>query len=177
MTFFLLSQVVDPETEEVLGPNKAGELRVKFDFMMAGYYKMDSSSVFDYEGYLRTGDVVRYDEDHCLYIVNRIKEMFKCKGIHIIPSLLEDALMDHPSIKECAVVGVPHEIDGYHPLAAVVLKKGEKATPEEIEEFVDTRVYQSYRLLGGVKFVDHLPKNSNGKLVRDEIKKMLKIVP
>lgn len=162
------------DTEKRLGPNQQGELRVQSDFLMNGYYKMDSSGVYDWEGYLKTGDIVRYDEDECFYMVNRIKEMFKCRGIHIIPSVLEGILLRHPVIKECAVVGIPHEIDGYHPVAVVALQSNGKITTQAIEQFVNKQIYHSNKLIGGIKIVEDLPKNSNGKIIREEIKNMLK---
>lgn len=69
--------MVDPETEENLGFNEKGELRLKTECEMNGYYKMDSSDAWDADGWLKTGDIVYYDEDFCFYVVDRIKEMLK----------------------------------------------------------------------------------------------------
>ncbi|KAJ8939528.1 hypothetical protein NQ314_011095, partial [Rhamnusium bicolor] len=82
-------KVVDPETEKLCGPNENGELRVKSRVIMNGYYGRDSSETFDAEGWLKTGDMVYYDKDHCFFIVDRIKEMLKYKSWHVAPAMLE----------------------------------------------------------------------------------------
>lgn len=82
-------QVVDPETEELCGPNRSGELRLKSPMVMNGYFGRDSSDSFDDDGWLKTGDVVYYDEDSFFYIVDRIKEMLKYKSWHVPPAMVE----------------------------------------------------------------------------------------
>ncbi|VEN40764.1 unnamed protein product [Callosobruchus maculatus] len=104
-------KIVDLETEQpVTGPNQKGELRLKTGNHMNGYYKMDCSGDFDSEGYFRTGDVAYYDEDDCLFIEDRVKNMFKYRGWHILPAILEGVLMEHPAIKEAAVVGTKYSL-------------------------------------------------------------------
>nr|CAH7754382.1 unnamed protein product [Callosobruchus chinensis] len=158
-------KIVDLETEQpVTGPNKKGELRLKTDLHMNGYYKMDSSDAFDSEGYLRTGDLAYYDEDNCLFIDDRIKEMFKYRGWHILPAILEDVLMGHPAVKEAAVIGIPHPEDGDHPMGLVVLKKGyENVTPEEIRKFADEKLSDAQKLRAGLRIVDEFVRTATGK--------------
>lgn len=135
---------------------------------MNGYYNMDSSSAYDSEGYLKTGDIVYYDDEYCFYVVERSKEMFKCKGNHIIPSVIEEVLLLHPAIKEAVVIGIPHEMDGFHPMGVVVLKNFyQHISAEEIELFVRENVYEAQRLRAGVKIVKELPRTSSGKLQRN----------
>ncbi|KAJ8960395.1 hypothetical protein NQ317_018670, partial [Molorchus minor] len=158
--------VVDLDTEQILGPNQSGELRLKSDSLMRGYYKMDSSSAYDSEGYLKTGDRVYYDEEGCLFVTGRVKEMFKYKGWHIVPAILEEVLMSHPAVKEAAVAGVPHETDGEHPMGLVVLHDEFKhVTPTEIEQFVEERVSEAQRLRAGVKIVDNIERTATGKII------------
>ncbi|KAJ8947579.1 hypothetical protein NQ318_010091, partial [Aromia moschata] len=165
-------KVVDPVTEEVLGPNQKGELRVKCDLMMNGYYKMDSSSAYDSEGYLKTGDVLYYDNEGCFFVVDRIKEMFKYKGYHILPAILEEVLMTHPAVKEAAVVGIPHGIEGDHPMGVVVLREGYgHVSSMEIEKYVEKRVPEMQRLRAGVKIAKELCRTATSKLRRADIKK------
>ncbi|KAJ8947578.1 hypothetical protein NQ318_010090 [Aromia moschata] len=167
-------KVVDPVTEEVLGPNQRGELRIKCDLMMSGYYKMDSSSAYDSEGYLKTGDIFYYDDEGCFFVVDRIKEMFKYKAYHILPAILEDVLMTHPAVKEAAVIGIPHGIEGEYPMGVVVLREGYgQMSPNEIEEYVEKRVPEMQRLRAGVKIVKELCRTATSKLRRAEIKKMV----
>ncbi|XP_056648186.1 uncharacterized protein LOC130452776 [Diorhabda sublineata] len=168
-------KIVDTETEKVLGPNQRGELRVKFDgYLMNGYYKMDSSSAFDSEGYLKTGDIMYYDDDECFYVVGRIKEIFKYRGWHILPNLIEDIILSHPAVKEAAVIGVPHEIDGEHAMAVVVLfDEYDKKCKKEIEDFVNEKVADSQKLRAGVKIVDYIPKTTTNKIRRNDLRKMI----
>lgn len=98
-------QVVDPDTEEIRGPNEEGELRVKGLSIMNGYYNRDCSNRYDKDGWFRTGDVVRYDENCFFYVVDRVKEMLKYRGWHIPPAILELELSHHPAVKQSVVIG------------------------------------------------------------------------
>ncbi|KAJ8967845.1 hypothetical protein NQ314_002607, partial [Rhamnusium bicolor] len=145
-------KVVDPSTEETLGPNQRGELRVKGDLLMNGYYKLDSSSAFDAEGYLKTGDIVCYDEEECFYVFDRLKEILRFKGWRILPAVVEGVLMTHPAVKEAVVIGIPHELDGEHPMGIVVLHDGyDDVTPKDIEQYVEEKVSDMQRLRAGLK--------------------------
>ncbi|XP_044268934.1 4-coumarate--CoA ligase 1-like [Tribolium madens] len=167
-------KIVDVETERNLGPNEQGELRVKTKYAMNGYYNLDSSESFDADGWLKTGDVVYYDEDYCFYVVDRIKEMLKYKSWHIAPAMLENILNNHPSIKLSVVIGIPDEDDGDHPMAIVILNNPEdEITGEEIEAYVAERVQDRQKLRAGVKFVTSFPITPSGKIKRREIKQMI----
>lgn len=138
---------------------------------MTGYYNLDSSSAFDKEGWLRTGDVVYYDEDFCFYVVDRIKEMLKFRGWHVVPALLEDILRTHPAVESAAVVGLPHKTDGDLPAACVILKGGfDNCKPEDIQKFVDEKVDDFRKLRGGVKIVKAFPRTATDKVDRKKIK-------
>ncbi|KAJ8982152.1 hypothetical protein NQ317_011298 [Molorchus minor] len=167
-------KVVDPDTETVLGPNEPGELRVKSKTIMNGYYKRDCSNRYDKDGWFRTGDVVKYDENCYFYIVDRLKEMLKYRGWHIPPAILELELSNHPAIKQAVVIGKPHEEDGDHPMAVVVLEKDvQHVTPGDIQEYVAERVPDKQRLRGGVKFVDKIPMTPSLKIKRRELRRMV----
>ncbi|KAF2888325.1 hypothetical protein ILUMI_17848 [Ignelater luminosus] len=171
----LTYKVVDPETEELLGPYQEGELRIKTKFQMNGYYNLDSSDAWDSDGWLKSGDIVYYDEDKCFYVVDRVKEMLKFQSWHVPPAVIENVLLTHPSIEIAVVIGVPHEIDGDHPMAVVKLRKGcvEGVTSDDIEKYVEERVHDRQRLRGGVKIVDFIPTTPTGKVKRKEVKKMI----
>ncbi|XP_023311202.1 4-coumarate--CoA ligase 1-like isoform X5 [Anoplophora glabripennis] len=167
-------KIVDPVTEKALGANERGEFRYKIDYQMNGYYKMDSSSAYDSEGFIKSGDIAYYDEENCFFIVDRIKEMFKYKGWHILPAVLEEILLSHPAVKETAVIGIPHDLDGDHPMGIVVLNKGYKdATPEDLELYVRQRVSDTQRLRAGVKIVKMITKTATGKIRRNDMKQMV----
>ncbi|XP_044269470.1 luciferin 4-monooxygenase-like isoform X2 [Tribolium madens] len=165
-------KVVDCETNKNLGPNQKGELRVKSKYIMNGYYNVDSSASFDEDGWLKTGDVVYYDEDYCFYVVDRIKESFKYQGWFIAPATLENELLNHPAVLQAVVIGIPKD-DGHHPMGLVVLKENVDASAEEIEKFVEERVPERQRLRAGVKILKSLPLTVTGKIKRVEVKKMI----
>ncbi|CAH1105456.1 unnamed protein product [Psylliodes chrysocephalus] len=171
-------KVVDTTSENILGPNEEGEIRVKADTIMKGYYKMDSSSAFDSDGYLRTGDLGYYDEDECFYIIGRIKEIFKYRGWHIVPTIIEDVLTSHPAVREAAVIGVPHEIDGNHPMGIVVLNNGyDNINTDTIVNFVNERVSESQKLRAGVAIVTNIPKTTTGKIKRRALEEIASYKP
>ncbi|EEZ98040.2 uncharacterized protein LOC658921 [Tribolium castaneum] len=164
-------KLVDVETNKTLGPNQKGEFLVKSPCMMKGYYKADCSDIFDEDGFLKTGDVGYYDQDGCLYIVERRKEMFKYLSWHIVPSAIENVLLEHPEIKEAAVFGMPiNEEMGDAPAACVVLQNGSKVTVQEIADFVASKVSDREKLRGGVFIVQELPRTPSGKLKRRDVK-------
>ena len=137
---------------------------------MKGYYRGDASQAFDKEGFLKTGDIGYYDEEECVYVIERIKEMFKYQSWHIIPSSIEVVLLEHPGIKEAVVFGLPEGENGEVPAACVVLKEGFTLSGEEIDAFLKERVADRERLRGGVTFVQVLPRTPTGKVVRKEIR-------
>ncbi|KAH0818935.1 hypothetical protein GEV33_003856 [Tenebrio molitor] len=165
-------KVVDIDTEKNLGPHQRGELRIKSKFIMNGYFNADSSESFDEDGWLKTGDIVYYDEDYCFYVVDRIKEAFKYQGWFIAPLVLENELLKHPAVKLAVVIGVPKH-DGYHPMGLVVVREGFDVSEEEIEKFVEERVPERQRLRAGVKFIKSVPMTVTGKVKRREIRQMV----
>lgn len=164
-------KVCNTETREPLDPDQEGEICFKSPFMMNGYLNHDCSSCFDNEGFLKTGDLGFYDKDHCFFITGRLKEMFKHKTWHVVPSFLEEILQEHPGVKEAAVIGIPHPTDGEQPAACIVLKD-DSLTAEDIHEFLNKQVSDYHKLVGGIKFVQELPKTLSGKLQRGTVKEM-----
>ncbi|KAJ8939531.1 hypothetical protein NQ314_011098 [Rhamnusium bicolor] len=160
-------KVVDPETGNILGANEAGELRVKSKTIMNGYYNRDYSNRYDEDGWFRTGDVVKYDENGYFYIVDRLKEMLKYRGWHIPPAILELELSHHPAVKQAVVIGKPHEEDGDHLMAVIVLEEdANDVTAKDIEKYIEERLQDKQRLRGGVKFVHSIPLTPSGKIKR-----------
>lgn len=160
-------QVVDIETGQPVGPGEPGELCVKSNFFMKGYYNLDSAATYDEDGFLKTGDVVYYDNEFCFFVVDRIKEMLKYRSWHVAPAMLEEVLLTHPAVKAAVVVGVPDKEDGEHPMACVILKQGARGVSEEqIRGYVDERVDDRKKLRGGVVFVKGFPTTASGKISR-----------
>lgn len=138
---------------------------------MNGYHNMDSSTAYDGEGWLKTGDVAYFDEDFCFYVVDRIKEMLKYRSWHVVPALIEGILLTHPAVSAAVVVGIPDEEDGEHPMACVILKPGVGGvSEEELRKYVDERVDDRKRLRAGVMFLKSFPTTATGKINRRQIR-------
>ncbi|XP_071052841.1 luciferin 4-monooxygenase-like [Onthophagus taurus] len=159
-------KVVDPETEEVLGPNKPGELRIKTKMIMNGYYKTGSRDRFDSEGFLKTGDIMYYDECYTFFFVERQKEMLRYKMCAVAPTELEAIIVQHPSVEVAVVLGLPSDEGDI--ITAVVVKSNNNVTAEELEQLVASQVDDRKRLRGGVKFIskEEIPFTPSGKIKR-----------
>ncbi|KAF2902427.1 hypothetical protein ILUMI_03757 [Ignelater luminosus] len=168
-------KIVDLETEEPLGPNQKGELRVKTDFYMNGYYNIDSSDSWDSDGFLKTGDIFYYDEDYYFYIVDRIKDMLKFQGFQIAPAKLETILLSHPAVETALVIGLPDPVDVDHPAGIIKLKNSaENVTVEDIQKYYDKKIDDDrHRLRGGLKIVDSIPVTTTGKYKKKYLKDLV----
>ncbi|XP_037025015.1 4-coumarate--CoA ligase 1-like [Bradysia coprophila] len=157
-----------------LGPNQVGELCFKGSTMMIGYIgdKAATSAMIDSDGWLHTGDVGYYDNDLQFFIVDRIKELIKCKGFQVPPAEIEALLLTHPKIKDCGVIGKPDEMAGELPLAFIV-RNDPNLTKTEILKYVSDKASPAKRLHGGVIFVDEIPKNPSGKILRRQLREQL----
>ncbi|XP_032671848.1 luciferin 4-monooxygenase [Odontomachus brunneus] len=155
-------------TDKTLGPNCRGELCLKGDLIMKGYYNDEESTrrTIDKDGWLHTGDVGYYDEEGYFYIVDRIKELIKYKGYQVPPAELEEVLLTCPNVKDAAVIGVPDEKAGELPMAFIVKQDNSNICERDIVQYVNERVSNPKRLRGGVKFVSSIPKTASGKILR-----------
>jgi len=138
--------------------------------MVMGYFNNPKATeeAFDSEGFLRTGDEGSINSEGLLTIHDRIKEMIKVKGVQVAPAELEDLLLGHSKIEDCAVIGVPDDYSGEKPLAFVVLKpdiKAGNAVKEEVLGYVKEKKSRS-KWLSGVEIVDQIPKSPSGKILR-----------
>ncbi|XP_032525439.2 uncharacterized protein LOC116776353 [Danaus plexippus] len=166
-------KIVDIETRRPLGPNCRGEICVKGAPIMRGYVGRDRGDDFDDEGFFKTGDIGYYDDDKYFFVVDRLKELIKYKGYQVPPAEIEAVLTQHPDILEAGVVGVPHE-GGEAPLAFVARRPGSNLTVEEVKSYVAEKLSNPKHLRGGVRFVEDIPKNSSGKILRKKLREMLK---
>ncbi|XP_023295305.2 4-coumarate--CoA ligase 1 [Lucilia cuprina] len=171
----LYAKVIDPDTGKTLGPNQRGELCFKGDCIMKGYIgdvKSTQSVIVD--GWLHTGDIGYFDDDFEFFIVDRIKELIKYKGFQVPPAEIEALLLTHPKIKDAAVIGKPDEEAGELPMAFVVKQANVQLSEQEVIDFVAERASPAKKLRGGVMFVDEIPKNPSGKILRRVLRDMLK---
>jgi long-chain acyl-CoA synthetase len=119
-------------------------------------------------GWFHTGDVATVDGDGYFFIVDRKKDLIIRGGYNVYPREVEEALYTHPAVREVAVIGVPHESLGEEVAAAVALKEGAEATPDELRAYVKQRV-AAYKYPRVVWLVDELPKGPTGKILKREI--------
>jgi fatty-acyl-CoA synthase len=165
-------RVVDPDSlEPVPADGEAqGELQARGSWIAREYYDDDRSpESFTEDGWLKTGDVATIDGDGYLRIVDRTKDVVKSGGEWISTVELENEIMGHPKVAEAAVIGVKHPKWQERPLACVVLREGEDATPAEIIEFLDGRVAKWW-LPDDVVFVAEIPKTSVGKFSKKDLR-------
>lgn len=168
-------KVVDLETGEDLLPGKEGEICIKGPQVMKGYWNNPDETARDLkDGWLYTGDIGREDEDGYFYITDRKKDMIIYKGYNVYPRELEEVLIQHPAVEQCAVVGKPDMEVGEAPIGFVQLLKGTEATKEEIIEYTNSQV-AAYKKLRDLIFVDAIPVNLAGKVLKRELREKLKL--
>ncbi|KAK9872489.1 hypothetical protein WA026_017957 [Henosepilachna vigintioctopunctata] len=167
--------VMDRDTGEFLEPNKTGEICIKGDMIMKGYYDNPKATqnAFTDNGWFLTGDEGYYDEEGYVYITDRIKELLKYKGYQVAPAELEGVLLTHEDIVDCAVIGVPDDKAGELPLAFVVKKKGALLHASDVQNFVQAELSSPKWLRGGVVFLDEIPKSAIGKTPKKQLRCLL----
>ncbi|HEX8960386.1 MAG TPA: AMP-binding protein [Geobacteraceae bacterium] len=166
-------KIVDIETGATLPPGKQGELCARGYMVMKGYYKMpeETAKVIDADGWLHTGDLAVMDENGYCKITGRIKQMIIRGGENIYPKEIEEFLYTHPKIADIQVYGVPDRKYGEQVMAAVILKKGETMTEEEVREFCRGRI-ANYKVPRYVRFVDSYPMTASGKIQKFKLREM-----
>lgn len=158
-------KIVDEDGKEV-PPGTVGEILVESDKNFVGYWEMpeETDQVLK-GGWLYTSDLGMFDEERYLYLVDRKKDMIISGGENIYPAEIEEVINRHPKVKESAVVGIPDPLWGESVKAFVVLKDGESATEDEIIDICRENL-ASYKKPKFVEFVDELPRNSMGKILK-----------
>lgn len=148
-----------------------GEVLVKSPSVFSGYreHPHANESAFDSQGFYRTGDRAYY-QDGKLFIEGRIKDIMKVNGWQVSPDELEEKIHSHPAVADCAVVGYTSKdragLDQTRPRAYVVLKQGSRAAADDICTWVSSRTASYKHLNGGVFFIDSIPRNASGKILR-----------
>ena len=158
-------RVVAVETGRDVAAGTDGEIWVRGPQVMRGYFNRpdDTRATLDADGWLRTGDIGHADADGDFYVVDRLKELIKYKGMQVPPAELEAALLSHPAVADAAVVPLADAECGEVPRAFVVLKGA--ATADELMAHVAARV-TPYKKVRRVDFVDAIPKSPSGKILR-----------
>ena len=164
-------QVVDLETgERALPPGEVGEICVRGPQIMRGYWQAESETARVLrDGWYRTGDVGYVDEQGYVFIVDRAKEMIKYKAFGIAPAELEAVLLEHPAVRDAAVIGMPDAEAGELPRAYVALREGATPSAEELMAFANDKL-ANYKSIRQLVFVESIPKTPSGKILRRELK-------
>jgi len=159
------SKVVDVVTGAELGVGGRGEICVRGPNVMRGYWNDPEATArtIDAEGWLHTGDVGYADADGYFYVVDRVKELIKYKGMQVAPAELEGLLLSHPAVADAAVIPSPDEEAGEIPQAFVVLRT--PIAPAELMDWVAGRV-APHKKIRRMAVVDAIPKSASGKILR-----------
>jgi len=162
-------RIQDDEGNEV-ATGEVGEIAIKGHNIMKGYWRRPEATAdcIDDEGWFKSGDLGRVDEDGFFFVVDRKKEMLIRGGYNVYPREIEEVLYEHPAVRECAVIGLPHPELGEEVGAAVALTSGHAATADELRAFVKERV-APYKYPRHIWFVDELPKGATNKILKREI--------
>ncbi len=162
-------QVWDDDGNE-LPLGEVGEIVIRGHNIMKGYWQRPDATAeaIDADGWFRTGDMAKVDEDGYFFIVDRKKDLIIRGGYNVYPREVEEVLYEHPAVREAAVVGIPDESLGEEVAAAVVLCPGESLDASELKAYVKEQV-AAYKYPRKIWFVDELPKGPTGKILKREI--------
>ncbi len=165
--------IIDQKSGQLLPPGQIGEIVVKGPNIMQGYWnrKEETEAAF-FNGWMRTGDLGKMDEDGYFYIVERAKDLIIASGFNVFPREVEEVLFQHPFVQEAAVAGVPDEYRGETVAAFIVLKPGVPASEETKQSIIDycKQHLAAYKVPKIVEFRESLPKSIIGKVLRRELR-------
>ncbi|RDE05361.1 class I adenylate-forming enzyme family protein [Sphingomonas aracearum] len=150
---------------------EVGELYAKGPMIVKGYWnKPEATAATFLDGWVRTGDLARIDEEGFLYIVDRAKDMIIRGGENIYSVEVENALYEHPAVTDAALIGLPHRTLGEEPAAVVHLAPGSEASEAELQAWVRERL-AGFKVPVAIRFVhETLPRNANGKILKKDLK-------
>ena len=156
-------------------PADEGEIRARGPQMLVGYlHPEDEDDAFDSEGFFRTGDLARWIDGRYLVVTGRAKDLIIRNGENISPKEVEDVLADHPDIAEISIVGLPDARTGEQSCAVIVPRKRPGPDVASLRHFLDARGVATFKIPERVVIWDSLPKNDAGKVLKDEIRKVLR---
>ncbi|MEE4349775.1 MAG: class I adenylate-forming enzyme family protein [Pacificimonas sp.] len=166
-------KIMDVDGREELPPGEIGELYARGPMVVEGYWnKPEATAETFVDGWVRTGDLAKLDEEGFCFIVDRAKDIVIRGGENIYSLEVEDALYEHPAVTDAAVVGIPHRSLGEEPAAVVHLAAGRTATEDELRAWVRERL-AAFKVPVRILFTpETLPRNANGKILKKDLKAM-----
>jgi len=164
-------RILDPENDAPLPTGQVGEVCIRAPTVMRGYWKQDDETarVIGADGWVRSGDAGYLDEDGYLFIRDRVKDMIVSGGENVYPAEVENAIYGHPAVAEVAVIGVPDPKWGEAVKAVVAARPGQSADAEDIIAWARSRI-AGYKVPKSVDFVDALPRNASGKVLKRDLR-------
>lgn len=170
----IVERIIDINSGADVSPGQEGEIWIAGPNVMAGYFKLpaETAAALTPDGFLRTGDIGRLDEDGHLFITGRLKEMLIVGGENVFPREIEEVLNRHPSVKDSGVVGMSDPVRGELPVAFVELKEGEAFDPSTLLAWCRANL-AGYKVPREIRRVDALPRNPTGKIMRRALKTQL----
>ncbi len=161
-------KVVSEDGDDV-AQGEVGEIVIRGHNVMKGYWdRPDATEEAIVDGWFYTGDMGKVDDDGYFFIVDRKKELIIRGGYNVYPREIEEILYEHPAVREAAVIGIAHDELGEEVAAAVSLKEGEEADPDELRSYAKEQL-AAYKYPRKVWIVDDLPKGPTGKILKREI--------
>jgi fatty-acyl-CoA synthase len=166
-------KIIDPETGTTLPRGSAGELCTRGYSVMLGYWNNEAATAksIDSERWMHSGDLATLDDDGCVKIVGRIKDMIIRGGENIFPREIEEFLYGHPGVSDVQVIGVPSEKYGEEVMAWVKLREGYAASGEEMTAFCKSKI-ASFKIPRYWKFVDEFPLTVTGKIQKFKMREV-----
>lgn len=158
-------KVIDPKTKELVPAGEWGELCVRGVWLMEGFYKRDKSEVFEDDGFYRTGDKCRIDEDGYLYFQGRLQAMIKTSGANVSPEEVEEVLLKYDDVVEAAVLGIPDSKLGEMVVAVVAISKDGNADEKDLKTRLRSQL-SSFKVPKKIIYMerDQLPRTSSNKI-------------
>lgn len=167
-------RIVDANTGATLPPHQDGEVQMQGPNIMGGYYRLaaETAAAFTVDGYFRTGDMGRLDDDRHLFITGRIKEMLIIGGENVFPREIEEVLNRHETVAASGVVGIADPMRGELPIAFVEMKENAAFDEATLKRWCREHL-AGYKVPDEIRRLDQLPRNATGKILRRDLKKLL----